>query len=219
MELPHEVDMRSIDAGILDQGPLGSCTGNGIGGVINFIQKPFKASRLFIYYNERESEGTVSEDAGANIRDGINSVVKQGICSEDIWPYDIGQFTVKPPQEAYDMALKDVVTQYLALHGISEIKNALASGHQVTFGTEVYESFESEEASSTGIIPEPKEGEQLLGGHCMRFVGYDDANKRFIVANSWGETWGASGYCFIPYAYIEKYASDFWTIIKDSAEV
>lgn len=218
MELPKSEDLRNVDSIILDQGQLGSCTGNGIVGLINFIQKPFLGSRLFIYYNEREMEGTVDEDSGANIRDGISSVVKQGVCSEDMVPYDISQFTTKPSQEAYDAALKDVVTDYLALNGLAEIKNCLASGFPVVFGTEVYESFESPEVAQSGIIPMPAENEQLLGGHCMKIVGYDDEKSVFIVANSWGNSWGQSGYCEIPYAYIEKYASDFWTIRKDSGE-
>jgi hypothetical protein len=37
-------------------------------------------TRLFIYYNERVIEGTVNEDAGAEIRDGIKSVVNLGAC-------------------------------------------------------------------------------------------------------------------------------------------
>jgi hypothetical protein len=37
---------------------------------------------LFVYYNERVIEGTVDEDNGAFIRDGIKSLAKQGVCSE-----------------------------------------------------------------------------------------------------------------------------------------
>ena len=41
----------------------------------------FTPSRLFIYYNEREIEGTVKEDTGAMICDGIKSLVKQSAAS------------------------------------------------------------------------------------------------------------------------------------------
>jgi len=218
MELPPSVDLRPVDSPILDQGELGSCTGNGIAGCINFIQKGFFASRLFIYYNERAIEGTTNKDSGANIRDGINSVVKQGACSEDIVPYDISQFTVKPSQEAYDNALKDVVTEYLALEGVEDIKNCLAQGFPVVCGITVFESFESAQVATTGIVPIPEPSEQELGGHCVKIVGYDDSNQRFIVANSWGTGWGEFGYFTIPYAYIEKYGSDFWTIRSTSEQ-
>jgi C1A family cysteine protease len=87
-KLPAAVDLRSKFPPPYDQGQLGSCTGNAIAGAIQFgrrkqKQKPdFTPARLFIYYNERAMEGTVNVDSGAQIRDGIKSVVNQGACSE-----------------------------------------------------------------------------------------------------------------------------------------
>jgi C1A family cysteine protease len=68
--------------------------------------------------------------------------------------------------------------------------------------------------AQTGIVPMPSPQEQLLGGHCVVAVGYDDAQQRFIVRNSWGEGWGKNGYCTMPYAYLTDtdLSSDFWTI-------
>ncbi len=45
--------------------------------------KAFTPSRLFIYYNERVIEGTVSTDAGAQVRDGIKSVATLGRAARD----------------------------------------------------------------------------------------------------------------------------------------
>ncbi len=36
-------------------------------------------------------------------------------------------------------------------------------------------------------------------GHAMLIVGFDDTKNAFKVANSWGSTWGQSGYCWIDY--------------------
>ena len=220
VELQSIVDLRNIDSLILDQGKLGSCTGNGIAGCINFIMKSvsFMASRLFIYYNERYMEGTISQDSGANINDGLSSVVTYGVCSEVIWPYDITQFAVKPSEEAYNLAMNDVVTDYLMLDNLFEVKQCLSSGFPVVFGINVYESFEDSHVASSGHVPVPQSNEQCLGGHCMKIVGYDDVNQWLIVANSWGTGWGDKGYCYLPYAYINSDASDFATIRKDSGE-
>jgi len=57
--------------------------------------QPFTPSRLFIYYNERVMEHTVSQDAGAQIRDGIKSVNHIGACPETDWPYVIANFAKK----------------------------------------------------------------------------------------------------------------------------
>jgi C1A family cysteine protease len=81
--LPTQVDLRSKCPPVYDQGQLGSCTANAIGAAFEFMQNKqsltdFVPSRLFVYYNEREVEGTVSQDSGAMIRDGIKSVNQLG---------------------------------------------------------------------------------------------------------------------------------------------
>src|SRR5207244_9706436 len=100
--LPPRVHLRKQCPPIYDQGQLGSCTSNAIGGAIEFDQMKeklpqiFIPSRLFIYYNERVIEGTVNTDAGAMLRDGIKTVAKQGACPEPMWPYLIDKFKTKP---------------------------------------------------------------------------------------------------------------------------
>jgi aminopeptidase C len=49
---------------------------------------------------------------------------------------------------------------------------------------------------------------------CGLAVGYDDAEKRFIVRHSWSTKWGMKGYFTMPYAYLadRKLSDDFWTI-------
>ena len=104
--LPASGDLRSKCPPIYNQGQLGSCTGNGIAAAIEFDQmklgkEKFVPSRLFIYYNERVMEGTVNQDAGAQIRDGIKSVATLGAPPESLWPYDIGKFADQPSVAAY----------------------------------------------------------------------------------------------------------------------
>ena len=216
--LPSSVDLRSVDSPILNQLDLGSCTGNGIAGCINFIHKSnnFLASRLFIYFGERQIEGTIDQDAGANIRDGIKFVSNTGVCSETTWPYDVSKFTNTPSTAAYTEASNDIVTVYLALNSLSDIKHSLASGFPVVFGTTLYESFESPEVASTGVVPMPTSSESVIGGHCMKIVGYIDTNSWFIVANSWGTDWADKGYCYIPYEFMQENGSDYWTIRQDT---
>ena len=202
------------------QGELGSCTANAIGAAFEFGQvkqglKDFMPSRLFIYYNERALEGTIETDSGAMIRDGMKSVAKVGVCTEVTWPYDIPKFTEKPPRTAYTEAKKHQALVYRRVLGnLHQMQGCLAQGYPFVFGFSVYESFMSPDVAKTGKVPLPPRGEQLIGGHAVLAVGYDDADQSFIVRNSWGTGWGIKGYCTMPYGYLTDpgLARDFWAI-------
>jgi C1A family cysteine protease len=224
MPLPETIDLRDKMPAVYDQGDLGSCTANAISAAIQFdIMKQnepinFIPSRLFIYYNERVIENSVSEDAGAMIRDGIKSVAKLGAPREvPTWPYKISTFTKRPTKKAYVEGMKHQALTYSRILGRSSLntfKNVLASGFPFVFGFTVYQSFEDPEVAKTGIVPMPKQDEQELGGHAVLCVGYSDKDNRFIVRNSWGADWGDKGYFYMPYDYLtnENLSDDFWTI-------
>jgi C1A family cysteine protease len=217
VKLPLKVDLRSECSSIENQGHLGSCTANALAGNLQFLERVsgqiYKdVSRLFIYYNERAIEGTVGFDSGAMIRDGIKALVKDGVCPESSWPYDISKFTRKPTAVCYKEGLKRRITSYHRLQTLGEMLNCLAEGFPFVFGFTVYESFESLKVAQTGLVPMPKKSERALGGHAVMAAGYDQKQKRFIVRNSWGPQWGQAGYFTMPYAYVETSADDFWTI-------
>ncbi len=215
------IDLREQCPEIYDQGQLGSCTANAISAAYEFDMMKekeefiFTPSRLFIYYNERKMEGNVDEDAGAEIRDGIKSVNKQGIVDEQKWPYIISNFTDEPPKKLYEEAKHHLAVKYQRIQqNLEHMKECLNEGFPFVFGFIVYESFESEETTNTGIMVMPKENERILGGHSCLVVGYDDDKKVFIVRNSWSSYWGDYGYFYMPYEYMlnEEYCSDCWLI-------
>ena len=217
--LPPSVDLRPTCSPVEDQGDLGSCTANALAGALEYLEGkdgvPYvDFSRMFIYYNERVIEGTVSQDSGAMIRDGIKSLAAQGVCSERLWPYNVGKFAVKPPAACYTEAAKHLINQYARIISLNDMKQCLSDGFPFVFGFTVYESFESQAVAKTGTVPMPKKQERALGGHAVLAVGYDDKTKRFIVRNSWGPNWGMKGYFTLPYDYLNNtnLADDMWTI-------
>jgi C1A family cysteine protease len=229
---PAECDLRPEMPAVYDQGQLGSCTGNAIAGAMEYERdrqglSDFVPARLFIYYNERAMEGTVSSDSGAMIRDGIKVVNSEGVCPETLWPYDTGMFAVKPPKRCYVAALTDRLVQYEAVQTLADLKDAISSKLAVVFGFTVYESFESPQVAQTGVLPMPDvQTESAVGGHAVVAVGYSDPKGHVIVRNSWGPSWGAAGYFYMPYQYMTGtatnsdstpingayLASDFWAL-------
>jgi C1A family cysteine protease len=218
--LPAKADLRQKCPPVYDQGNLGSCTANAIGGAIEFDRmkqslSDFVPSRLFIYYNERVIEGSVATDSGAMIRDGIKTVASDGVCPEPEWPYVISKFATRPPARCYTDAKLDRAVSYQSLiQDLNQMKGCLASGYPFIFGFTVYESFETESVAKTGHAPMPGWNERAVGGHAVMAVGYEEGRQWFLCRNSWGEGWGMKGYFTMPYAYLldESLADDFWTI-------
>jgi C1A family cysteine protease len=221
--LPPKLSLRAQMPPVYDQGQLGSCTANSIGGVLEFNERKQKEadaatpSRLFIYYNERVMEGTVSQDSGAEIRDGIKSVAQLGAPPETMWPYVITQFAKKPPAAAYKEATKHEAIRYARVaQDAFALQNVLATGYPISFGFTVYSSFESTAVAANGIVPMPQASETVVGGHAVVAIGYKPLQGQlyFECRNSWGPSWGDKGYFWMPAAYLTStsLASDFWTI-------
>ena len=219
--LPASVDLRPKCPPVENQGQLGSCTANALAGALEFLELKNDAplvdvSRLFIYYNERTIEHTIMSDSGAQIRDGIKSLAKQGVCSEKKWPYVISKFEDKPTPACYIEVKKHLIISYHRILTLDEMRTCLAEGFPFMFGFTVYESFESQKVAQTGVVNMPAPGERAVGGHAVVGIGYTDGDRRFIVRNSWGADWGEQGYFTIPYDYLSNrnLADDFWTIRK-----
>lgn len=227
--LPASVDLRTTGyvPPVYDQLQLGSCSANAIAAAVDYERKRqgeafITPSRLFIYYNERVIEGDISQDGGAQLRDGISSVSSQGVCPESEWPYsDQGnQFAITPTTQCYADALKFKALTYSRVTQVDYfLKHCMAIlGRPVIFGFSVFSAFESDQVAQTGIVPMPASSDSPIGGHAVVAVGYDDPSQTFLVRNSWGESWGLQGYFKLPYAYLlnPNLASDLWVIEAES---
>jgi C1A family cysteine protease len=224
LPLPPRVDLRnSAMPPIWNQGNLGSCVGHAVAGMYEYLlatrgQKfNFMPSRLFIYYGAREIEGTTAIDEGCYIRDAMKVLANLGVPHESNWKYVLGKFATKPSKAAYKYAQAHQALEYRRVpQQLDQLKGSLAANQPIVFGFAVYESFDSEETDRSGAMPMPAPTEQMYGGHAVMLVGYDDAQQRFIVRNSWGEDWGASGYVTMPYEFVtnNNYCDDFWTLTK-----
>lgn len=223
--LPPVIDLRPKMPPVYDQGELGSCSANALGCAFEYAQMTnksvskaaaFMPSRLFVYYNERAMEGSIHEDAGAALEDGVIALKDKGVCPETMWPYDIKQFAKCPPSTAYAAATRNQLLTFKTIQqNLIQLKTALSQGYPVVFGFQVHESFTGQTVARTGVLQMPQKWEESMGGHAVCLVGYDDSRQCFIVRNSWGPSWGIGGYFYMPYNYVTdpKLASSFWVLL------
>lgn len=219
---PSLVDLTKLSPmpRVEDQSVIGSCVGNAATSAYEFVAiadgiKVEEMSRLFAYYACRVWIENVppEADSGCEIRDMMKALARFGVCSEQAWPYLTGRFNVEPSAQAQDEARHHRITSYWRLPSLRAIRLCLYQGFPCVGGFAVPESVETSAVTDSGVIPYPEKGEQIVGGHAVMFVGYDDENALLKFANSWGLDWGQQGYGWLPYRYVSRgLASDFWTV-------
>ena len=213
-KLPSSVDEEPNCPSVVDQLSLGSCTANSaycMRGHIYRTQLPyekhkdiaaadFDISRLYVYYREREMEGTLPQDSGAQLRTICKVLNQFGACMENDMPYITENFNLAPTPDQTANAYNYHAGAYHRISTVQDMKACLASGYVFAMGFQVYESFESDNVANTGIMPMPKtDQEQFLGGHAVCVIGYDDDQGVFKVRNSWGSGWGSRGNFLMSY--------------------
>ncbi len=221
---------------VFDQGQVGACTANATAAAFQYdasldgnLTGPL--SRLWIYYQERRLEGSLSDgDAGARGSDAFKVAQHVGIPAETYWPYDISTYQGPPPEAAvrdenFYRLTKPYATPPLTRHSFKQI---FSNQQTIAFGFVVYESFESSAVARTGVVPMPKRGEAILGGHEVLAIGYlKSAPDYVLVRNSWGSRklgsrgWGlnGSGYFLMPWRMIldPDLCGDWTTIVRPIA--
>ena len=204
---------------ILNQGNIGSCVSNAFAQCINIVTyNTLAISRLCHYYCGRAILGVPStEDTGLDIRQAATIISKYGAARESAWPYNTSNFKQLPPLNVFQGSKYFQKYVYTFINqDLTNLKACLLQNKTpIIFGIMIYSSFVSATVTKTGTVPLPDtKKEQLLGGHCVLMIGYDDATKTFLCINSWGTSWGAKGFFTLPYAYVTNpaLAGDFCSL-------
>jgi len=211
---PQRVSLIQKMPPIYDQGDLGSCVANATAAILsyaNFVSSKrvqYMSSRMFLYFNGRAADAILDKDPSELITDvglymdsALTTIKTDGVLAETACPYDISRFAYKPSADKYQLAQKNKNINYKNIaKTLASLKTQLAAGLPIMIGINVYDNFFSDITSTKGTVGMPN-GE-LLGGHAIVIVGYDDMRSVFNIRNSWGTGWGDVGYGTIPYSYI-----------------
>lgn len=205
---------------MLDQGREGACTGFGLAAAINFQLwaragfadqhsdrvSPHMLYRLARFYDEWPGE----DYEGSSCRGALKGWQKHGACAEGLWP-------VKGPDD--ETWRTDAVTRPVGIYyridknSIVDMQSALHNMHAIYVSANVHTGWTKVDTKGTPThagLPLIEHQPKSIGGHAFAIVGY---NKRgFIVQNSWGTDWGASGFAILSYQDWIENGSDAWVM-------
>lgn len=206
---PASFDWRSTPDGnfvtaVKDQAGCGSCVAFGTTAVLeSMVRITAKQPRLavnlseaFVFFCLGPSHGAGPCPDGGWWADEALTAMKAGVPDDRNYPYtDLDQ----PCRRGSDW--KSRLTKFSSWTrktSLKSMKSYLSSVGPMVACFTVYEDFFYYYAG--GIYQHhPTTSGEIVGGHCVAIIGYDDVNKCWIAKNSWGTGWGDKGYFRIAY--------------------
>jgi hypothetical protein len=235
--LPASFHIRELLPEIGDQGMDGTCVGwsaayymrtameAGKMGISNQPAKiaatAFSPGWLYGQLKPGQDNGCAE---GVFLEDALEVMKTQGSAFLSCAPGNCDARYEQCDDEAAKYKIADYATLFSPKEGestpeqrINAIKTALVeSKNAVLIGMLVPPSFIDETTGNwRPAIDETIEN--TVGGHSMAVVGYDDHinDGSFLIANSWGKTWGSNGYTWARYADLVRFAKNAYQIYSE----
>jgi len=232
-KFPKVVDHRPQQSTVKNQGNRGTCVAHASMAALEIAyNKALNFSENYAYYKFLgSSPATVCNDPGLKTIDAADLMTTHGMCEEKYWAYvtslaglgcpnpqgwpittcaNNAKYQVTGHQKLYRNDAADDKGAYINNPKYLEV--LLFVGRNIVFGTHVA----GWPSGGQGVIDvkTAANGQPLpsVGGHAMLIVGYNRNGDStigggyFIVKNSWGTGYGASGYIYLSYDYIRTYA-------------
>jgi len=202
--LPSSVDWRTSGAvsSIKDQGLCGCCYAFSAAGAIEGAWA-IKGNGLASLSPQQIVSCSISNYAceGGFIDNAFNYVISKGLSTEDKYPFTSSQYdsttqVVDPCHLSSTSPIGATISSWRDISSGSEsgLIQAIALNGPVSVGIDA--SKKSFQLYSSGVYYEPTCSTYSLS-HAVLAVGYGtDASgvQYYIVKNTWGTTWGMSGY-------------------------
>lgn len=205
---PAHVDWRDRDggswvSGVRDQQGCGSCVAFGTVAVLeSMVRIAAKEPALAVDLSEAYAFFCLGPDHGAGPcpdggwwPDDALTAMKHGVTDEANFPYTDDD---QPCGRGSDWKSRlTTFSSWTRKTSITGMKKYLAGVGPMVACFDVYEDFYYY-VSGVYTYHRSTSGD-LLGGHCVQVVGYDDAAGCWLAKNSWGTGWGEDGYFRVAY--------------------
>lgn len=217
---------------ILNQGNEGACTGFGLACVTNYLYwlrhlaaprsrslPPLVSPRMFYELAKLYDEWPGQDYEGSSCRGALKGWHKHGVCSAALWPYPLdreGNGVFERPAAGWD---EDATTRALGVYyrvnkqSIVDMQAAIYEIGAIYVSADVHDGWTLDETpmpASHDKLPRIERVAQKSGGHAFALVGYNE--RGFVVQNSWGTGWGASGFAILSYEDWITNGTDCWAV-------
>ena len=212
IDLPSSFSLKEKVKQIYDQSCLNACSANATASFLSLSDKvDCNISRLFLYFCTRYVDNNHMlpvEDHGATLRNVFTSISEYHChCVEEVkYPYEIEKVNSIPPREIFEEAItvnkcpsishrQIMPTKYNLRYILAHLEKP------ILFGIMVYSNFfrltKENDILNVPLAP----NDEVLGGHAVVIVGYDDKTETFDILNSHGSKFADGGYFRLKYDY------------------
>jgi len=229
LSLPSIVDHTKSLSRVKNQGNLGSCVGFAAVAMKESQEKQehnkevlagkqdhrkgkeYDYSEAWVYWNCKKIDPWPNGE-GTNLRSAMKVLNKIGVPAEKAWPYTDDKLNIGEPKKWADLVARwAAIGSYWSISSLEELKTALVDS-PVMIGVPVFEEWLYPLVN--GVIPYPIDPNNVLGGHAICIVSYNDDTELVKFKNSWSKYWGQEGYGYLPYRYINDFLWSAW-VAKD----
>ncbi len=217
---PSHVDWRDVGgasyvSAVRDQAGCGSCVAFGTTAVLESMVRiaaeepalPVDLSEAYVFFCLGPHHGAGACPEGGWWPDDALAAMASGVSDEANFPYTDAD---QPCGRGADWASR--LTRFRSWTrktSISAMKRYLASVGPMAACFSVYEDFYY---YTGGVYRYHKATSgDLVGGHCVQVIGYDDATSCWLARNSWGTGWGEDGFFRIAYG-TAGFDAEMWGI-------
>jgi hypothetical protein len=198
---------------VKDQGDTMACTGYSLSSMVERLlcvrDKAWskKVSEFMMYYMARlydELPG-MDELGGSTARGGMKAWHRHGACPYEKWD----SFSMNPNSAGTDWQNEAFKTALGAYYRVDH--TSLADMHAAISETQVI--YVTADIHTGWLTPDAgkishSSTDKILGGHAFLIVGYDQTG--FWIQNSWGTSWGNTGFAHLDYSDWHQHGMDAW---------
>jgi C1A family cysteine protease len=202
---PAAYDLRNVGGknfvtSVKDQGSCGSCVAFGS---VATVEGTFRVQRnnpsLAIDLSEAELFYCIARSQGRTCQNGwwcdkgLDAFKTDGVVDEACYPYTAGDQNCTNRCADWQNRLTKA-SNWHQITTAADMKTWISTRGPLSCAFTVYNDFFS---YRSGVYRHVSGG--VAGGHCVSAVGYNDAGAYWICKNSWGTSWGDSGFFSIAY--------------------